>query len=315
MKLILILVSLFCFENCIVSALRFDIQNPITVDHPDGVIEIGKPTKFTCAYMTSRSDRVNAIRWYISYKNSNDNYGNVFTYHADTGRKINSANGFSHFNVLTHTATQKDLEIKFNDFKESPITVKCEIETGRGNKVSREVDIPVVEGHVTPTVRTGKAHDVHDDVHELMNLIDPRRHAHIGIPYDFHSGYLLMVANNIDIDSENVVNSGSSYGSSRGSNQQQSMPVAHLYGQLPTAAIRELQTTHRRRFTEIVDKKYKLEMNAVDVLNLLGKHNYRVIGFATQADQKLVWTLEQRDFENENLNSGHQSHNNRHTEY
>ena len=77
MKLILILVSLFCFENCIVSALRFDIRNPITVDHPDGVIEIGRPTKFTCAYMTSRSDRVNAIRWYISYKNSNDNYGNV----------------------------------------------------------------------------------------------------------------------------------------------------------------------------------------------------------------------------------------------
>jgi hypothetical protein len=66
---------------------------------------------------------------------------------------------------------------------------------------------------------------------------------------------------------------------------------------------------------QIVDKKYKLEMNAVDVLNLLGKHNYRVIGFATQADQKLVWTMEQRDFENENLNSGHQSHNNRHTEY
>ena len=77
MKLILILVSLFYFENCIVSALRFDIRNPITVDHPDGVIEIGRPTKFTCAYMTSRSDRINAIRWYISYKNSNDNYGNV----------------------------------------------------------------------------------------------------------------------------------------------------------------------------------------------------------------------------------------------
>ena len=77
MKLTLILVSLFCFENCIVSALRFDIRNPITVDHPDGVIEIGRPTKFTCAYMTSRSDSINAIRWYISYKNSNDNYGNV----------------------------------------------------------------------------------------------------------------------------------------------------------------------------------------------------------------------------------------------
>ena len=77
MKLILILVSLFCFENSIVSALRFDIRNPITVDHPDGVIEIGRPTKFTCAYMTSRSDSINAVRWYISYKNSNNNFGNV----------------------------------------------------------------------------------------------------------------------------------------------------------------------------------------------------------------------------------------------
>ena len=62
MKLILILVSLFCFENCMVSALRFRLRNggPITVDHPDGVIEIGRPTKFTCAYMTSRSDSINA---------------------------------------------------------------------------------------------------------------------------------------------------------------------------------------------------------------------------------------------------------------
>merc|ERR1711971_707525 len=154
---------------------------------------------------------------------------------------------------------------KFNDFKESPITVKCEIETGMGNKVSREVDIPVVEGTVDEVPRTRIHNDVHDDIHELMNLFDPRRHAYIGIPYDFHSGYLLMVANNIDIDSENVVNSGSSYGSRRGRNQ----PVAQLYGQLPTAAIRELQTTHRSRFTQIVDKKYKLEMNAVDVLNLL----------------------------------------------
>ena len=89
-----------------------------------------------------------------------------------------------------------------------------------------------------------------------MNLIDPRRHAHIGIPYDFHSGYLLMVANNIDIDSENVVNSGSSYGSRRGSNQ----PVAQLYGQLPTAAIRELQTTHRSRFTEVFTRFWRFEL-------------------------------------------------------
>merc|ERR1719319_1935769 len=131
--------------------------------------------------MTSRRDSINAIRWYISYKNSNANYGNVFTYHADTGRKVNSANGLSHFNVITQSATKKDLEIKFNDFKESPITVKCEIETGNGNKVSREVDIDVVEGTLDEAPRTNpgsnNGHDVHNDIHELMNLIDPRRHA------------------------------------------------------------------------------------------------------------------------------------------
>ena len=38
-------------------------------------------------------------------------------------------------------------------------------------------------------------------------------------------------------------------------------------------------------------------MNPVDVLNLLGQHGYRVIGFTAESDQKMVWTLEQKDFE------------------
>jgi hypothetical protein len=42
-------------------------------------------------------------------------------------------------------------------------------------------------------------------------------------------------------------------------------------------------------------------MSPVDVLNLLGKHGYRVIGFTAEADQKMVWTLEQKDFENKLL--------------
>ena len=49
-------------------------------------------------------------------------------------------------------------------------------------------------------------------------------------------------------------------------------------------------------------------MNPVDVLNLLGKHGYRVIGFTAEADQKMVWTLEQKDFEKLENNSGTQNH-------
>ena len=46
-------------------------------------------------------------------------------------------------------------------------------------------------------------------------------------------------------------------------------------------------------------------MNPVDVLNFLGKHGFRVIGFTAEADQKMVWTLEEKDFENKIMNSGH----------
>ena len=49
---------------------------------------------------------------------------------------------------------------------------------------------------------------------------------------------------------------------------------------------------------QVSDKKYKLEMEPVDVLNLLGNHGFRAIGSTSTADQKIVWTLEQRDFEN-----------------
>ena len=38
-------------------------------------------------------------------------------------------------------------------------------------------------------------------------------------------------------------------------------------------------------------------MNPVDVLNLLGQHGYRVIGFTAESDQKMVWTLEQKDYD------------------
>ena len=58
-------------------------------------------------------------------------------------------------------------------------------------------------------------------------------------------------------------------------------------------------------FFQVSNKKYKLEINPVDVLNTLGNHGFRVSGFTTEANQNMVWTLEQRDFENELMNSEH----------
>ncbi len=46
-------------------------------------------------------------------------------------------------------------------------------------------------------------------------------------------------------------------------------------------------------------------MDPVDVLNLLGTHGYRVIGFTAEADKKMVWTLEHRDFESKILGQPH----------
>ena len=53
-------------------------------------------------------------------------------------------------------------------------------------------------------------------------------------------------------------------------------------------------------------------MNPVDILNQLGTHGYRVIGFTAESDKKMVWTLELRDFEQAHPQKQQQhQHNNR----
>ena len=47
----------------------------------------------------------------------------------------------------------------------------------------------------------------------LLDLLDPAKHMHPGIPYDFYDGYILMVADNVDDDINNVNNNG--YGGHR----------------------------------------------------------------------------------------------------
>ena len=39
----------------------------------------------------------------------------------------------------------------------------------------------------------------------ILNMVDPARHVHPGIPYDFFAGYLLMLADNLNPHSDNHV--------------------------------------------------------------------------------------------------------------
>ena len=45
----------------------------------------------------------------------------------------------------------------------------------------------------------------------LIKLLDPSEHKHPGIPYDFHSGYIIMVANNVDTGSTTFLYGSLSY--------------------------------------------------------------------------------------------------------
>ena len=77
---------------------------------------------------------------------------------------------------------------------------------------------------------------------------------HPGIPYDFYSGYILMVAKNVDTD-DNDVNTGSYYGN-RGAPQS---PSTHLYGKLPDMVVLDLQRNYGRfrKVTEFLFKNDK----------------------------------------------------------
>ena len=74
---LLVLLLGISFEKSVVFGLKFAVQDSIKVDNSNGVIEVGKQTKFTCNYMKNRRETVSSIGWSVSYENSNTNYGKV----------------------------------------------------------------------------------------------------------------------------------------------------------------------------------------------------------------------------------------------
>ena len=71
---------------------------------------------------------------------------------------------------------------------------------------------------------------------------------HPGIPYDFYSGYILMVAKNVDRDHEDESSSGSRYGQSQyrtgGQRQQEVKESVHLYGRLSDETVSDLRRNY-----------------------------------------------------------------------
>ena len=96
----------------------------------------------------------------------------------------------------------------------------------------------VVEAPSTTNAPQTSEHNLHNDVHQILTMIDPRRHSRPGVPYDFYSGYIMMISKVPEI------------GGSHNYRNQHSSQSVQLFGQLPADIIRQLQAT-QRRFQEV----------------------------------------------------------------
>ena len=80
-----------------------------------------------------------------------------------------------------------------------------------------------------------------DEIHSrLLELVDPSKHNHPGIPYDFHGGYILMISDNID--EPETTYGASSYSSSAVAPAS----TTTLLGRLPEFVISAFQSNYGR---------------------------------------------------------------------
>ena len=142
----------------------------------------------------------------------------------------------------------------------------------------------------------------------LMDLLDPSRHVHPGIAYDFYSGYIVVIA-------DHLKKSVGPYGTT----------TTHtlILGELPPKVQSELIVIDKpftkgctsdrsddflfviagaleqryRIFEQVETHTVKMKIPPVDVLNILGNLGYRVIGTSSPEPMQVVWTLEYKDFE------------------
>jgi len=183
---------------------------------------------------------------------------------------------------------KKDLSLRKKDTGRRPNNVNGQHNYGNGGG-----------GGAVQLPRTGRGFQDHAEaVHShLIELMDPSRHIHPGIPYDFYSGYVVVEAKNLDDQNQN-------YG-------QESTVVL---GQLPQVVRAKLEEQWGK-YQYVNDNKIIMKLNAVKVLNLLGSMDYRVIGTSSPDTKVVAWTLEHKDFaklkELQENDLNHQAHHNR----
>jgi len=147
--------------------------------------------------------------------------------------------------------------------------------------------------------RSGRVFQDHAEaVHShLIELMDPSRHIHPGIPYDFYAGYVVVESMHLDDSDRN--------------NYQEEKTV--VLGSLPQVVRAKLEQQWGK-YTYVNDNKVVMKLNAVKVLNLLGGMDYRVIGTSSPDAKQVIWTLEHKAFEKlqqmQNNDIDHSAHHN-----
>jgi len=180
-------------------------------------------------------------------------------------------------------------------FKKKELSLRKR-DTGRPGRLS---NIGVTSDRVVQHPRSGRLFQDHAEaVHShLIELMDPSRHIHPGIPYDFYAGYVVVESMHLDDSDRN--------------NYQEEKTV--VLGQLPQVVRAKLEQQWGK-YQYVNDNKVVMKLNAVKVLNLLGGMDYRVIGTSSPDQKQVIWTLEHKAFEKlqkmQNNDIDHSAHHN-----
>lgn len=180
-------------------------------------------------------------------------------------------------------------------FKKKELSLRKR-DTGRRGPTST---IGVTSDRVVQHPRSGRLFQDHAEaVHShLIELMDPSRHIHPGIPYDFYAGYVVVESMHLDDSDRN--------------NYQEEKTV--VLGQLPQVVRAKLEQQWGK-YQYVNDNKVVMKLNAVKVLNLLGSMDYRVIGTSSPDEKQVIWTLEHKAFEKlqqmQNNDIDHSTHHN-----
>ncbi|XP_059091785.1 uncharacterized protein LOC131887243 [Tigriopus californicus] len=198
---------------------------------------------------------------------------------------------------------KKEISLQKRDAMSSPSSIPNYDEEQKSRYMrpgaNRRNDVDDSNGYLRPGMipqdsgsfgRTGRVDEGYqaDVIHsKLLDLMDPARHIHPGIPYDFFAGYLLMVS-----DEVNPTVEGNGH--------------TTILGELPYEVETALHR-HYGRVNQVTHEKTQIKMDPIKVLNIMGGLGYRVIGQSDQGND-YVWTLEKKNFEMANAKN-HQSHN------